>query len=86
MNDVAFPQVDRLSALLERFRVQAALFHTGALCGTQAFEAVPGRGFLHVLRRGQMELRHRPGETATPRIHLDEPTLLFYPRALRHGS
>ncbi|MBV2159583.1 AraC family transcriptional regulator [Achromobacter denitrificans] len=84
MNDVAFPQVDRLSALLDRFRVRATLFHTGALCGTQAFEAVPGRGFLHVLRRGQMELRHRPGETATPRIHLNEPTLLFYPRALRH--
>ncbi|SSW64547.1 AraC family transcriptional regulator [Achromobacter agilis] len=84
MNDVALSQVDRLSALLDRFRVRATLFHTGTLCGTQAFEAVPGRGFLHVLRRGQMELRHRPGETPVPRLRLDEPTLLFYPRALRH--
>ncbi|MGE8686473.1 MAG: AraC family transcriptional regulator [Achromobacter sp.] len=84
MNDPAIPQVDRLSALLDRFRVRATLFHTGALCGAQAFEAVPGRGFLHVLRRGAMELRHRPGETAVPRLRLEEPTLLFYPRALRH--
>ena len=84
MSDPVPFQVDRLSALLDRFRVRATLFHTGALCGTQAFEAVPGRGFLHVLRRGEMEVRHRPGETATPRLRLAEPTLLFYPRAVHH--
>ncbi|MGY6270599.1 AraC family transcriptional regulator [Achromobacter denitrificans] len=84
MNNASISQVDRLSALLDRFRVRATLFHTGALCGNQTFEAVPGRGFLHVLRRGEMELRHRPGETAVQRVRLDEPTLLFYPRALRH--
>jgi AraC-like DNA-binding protein len=84
MNDSFSPRVDRLSALLDRFRVRATLFHTGALCGAQTFEAVPGRGFLHVLRRGRMELRHRPGGTVAPRLRLDEPTLLFYPRALRH--
>jgi hypothetical protein len=33
--------VDRLSALLERFRVRAALFHSGPLCGTSTFEALP---------------------------------------------
>ncbi|QKH36541.1 AraC family transcriptional regulator [Achromobacter pestifer] len=84
MSDPVPFQVDRLSALLDRFRVRATLFHTGALCGNQAFEAVPGRGFLHVLRRGEMEVRHRPGETATPRLRLAEPTLLFYPRAVHH--
>jgi AraC-like DNA-binding protein len=31
-----------------------------------------------------MEVRHRPGETATPRLRLAEPTLLFYPRAVHH--
>ncbi|RAP63232.1 AraC family transcriptional regulator [Achromobacter sp. HZ01] len=84
MRNPAISQVDRLSALLDRFRVRATLFHTGALCGAQTFEAVPGRGFLHVLRRGEMELRHRPGGGLAPRLRLDEPTLLFYPRALRH--
>ncbi len=76
--------VDRLSALLERFRVRTALFHAGTLCGHHRFEARPGRAFLHVLRRGDMEVRHRPGETALPRLRLAEPTLLFYPRPLHH--
>lgn len=76
--------VDRLSAVLERFRVQAALFHTGELCGHRSFDAQPGRAFLHVLRRGAMEVRHLAGETAVPRLQLTEPTLLFYPRPLHH--
>jgi AraC-like DNA-binding protein len=76
--------VDRLSAVLERFRVQAALFHTGALCGLHRFDSLPGRAFLHVLRQGAMEVRHRTGGTAPPRLKLTEPTLLFYPRPLHH--
>lgn len=78
------PSVDRLSALLERFRVQAALFHTGRLCGNRTFEALPGRAFLHVLRRGEMEVRHLPGEAGVRNLRLAEPTLLFYPRPLHH--
>ena len=90
--------IDRLSSILERFRVSARLFHQGPICGTAPFEAVPGRAFLHVLRRGEIELQHpkpRPGSAAasfsgssTPeplaRTRLSEPTLLFYPRALEH--
>ena len=76
--------VDRLTALLDRFRVRTKLFHTGKLCGRSTFEPLPGRAFLHVLRRGEMEVRHRPGETAVPRFHLAEPTLLLYPRPLHH--
>lgn len=71
--------VDRLTALLDRFRVRTKLFHTGKLCGRSTFEPLPGRAFLHVLRRGEMEVRHRPGETAVARFHLAEPTLLLYP-------
>lgn len=78
------PPIDRLSAVLDRFRVRAALFHTGSMCGHHAFEAVPGRAFMHVLRRGEMEVRHSPGETVTPRLRLAEPTLLLYPRPLHH--
>lgn len=76
--------VDRLSALLDRFRVRAALFHRGALCGRTVFEAQPGRAFLHVLRRGEMEVRHPAGGAAPRRRRLTEPTLLFYPRATHH--
>jgi AraC-like DNA-binding protein len=76
--------VDRLSALLERFRVRTHLFHAGALCGVTHFDALPGRGFLHVLRRGEMVVTHRPRSGAPRKIKVHEPTLLFYPLPLEH--
>lgn len=76
--------VDRLSALLERFRVRARLFHTGPMCGLTRLTAEPGRGFLHVLRRGEMSVTHAPRSGLPPRVHLSEPTLLFYPRPVTH--
>lgn len=76
--------VDRLSTLLERFHVRAHLFHNGPLCGLTRFAAEPGRGFLHVLRRGSMVVTHRPKNGAPRRIEVHEPTLLFYPRPLAH--
>lgn len=76
--------VDRLSSLLERFRVRAHLFHDGPLCGVTHYAAKPGRGFLHVMRRGEMTLTHRPRSGAPRRLHVREPSLLFYPRPLAH--
>ena len=75
---------DRLSSLLERFRVRAHLFHTGPLCGVTHFAAAPGRGFLHVLRRGEMVVTHQPRVGAPERLEVREPTLLFYARPLEH--
>ncbi len=76
--------LDRLSALLERFRVRARLFHEGALCGLSSFPAEPGRGFLHLLRAGHLDVRHARGSGAPARLRLDEPSLLLYPRPLSH--
>jgi AraC-like DNA-binding protein len=76
--------LDRLSGLLERFRVHAHLLHAGPLCGVTHFDARAGRGFLHVLRRGTMEVRHREADGAPVRLLVSEPTLLFYPRPLEH--
>lgn len=76
--------VDRLSTLLERFRVRAQLFHAGPLCGVTHFAAEPGRAFLHVLRRGEMQLVHHGGRAAPKRLVLREPSLVFYPRPLAH--
>jgi AraC-like DNA-binding protein len=76
--------IDRLSSLLERFRVRAHLFHTGPLCGVTHFDAEPGRGFLHVLRSGAMQVTHRPRQGAARKISVVEPTLLFYPRPMAH--
>lgn len=76
--------LDRLSALLERFSVRAHLFHSGPLCGVTRFAAQPGRAFLHVMRRGQMVVTHKPRSGAPRRIELAEPSLLFYARPLAH--
>lgn len=77
-------RVDRLSALLERFRVRAHLFHAGPLCGLTHFDAAAGRGFLHVLWRGEMAVTHRAKSGAPRRLQVQGPTLLFYPRPLAH--
>jgi AraC-like DNA-binding protein len=76
--------LDRLSPLFERFRVRASLFHAGPLCGVTHFDARPGRGFLHVMRRGEMEIRHAAGSGLVERLALREPSLVFYPRPLAH--
>ena len=82
------PPIDRLSSLLERFRVRAHLFHTGPLCGVTHFAAKEGRSFLHVMRRGEMVVTHSaPSVRAAgvPRkLVVKEPSLLFYPRPLAH--
>ncbi|HET7773812.1 MAG TPA: AraC family transcriptional regulator [Burkholderiaceae bacterium] len=75
--------VDRLSALFERFRVRAHLFHMGQLCGSTHLPAQPGRAFLHVLRSGHMRVEHRAA-SGLGSLQLTEPSLLLYPRPLDH--
>lgn len=77
------PPLDRLSSLLERFKVRAHMFHNGPLCGVSRF-APAGHGFLHVMRRGELELRHGARSGLPRRVVVTEPTLLFYPRPLAH--
>lgn len=76
--------IDRLGTLLERFHVHASLFHSGPLCGRNVFEPLPGRAFLHVLRRGPLSVRHHRGQGVSTRLEIDQPTLLLYPRPLHH--
>ena len=78
------PPLDRLSPLFERFRVRASLFHAGALCGVTHFDARPGRGFLHVLRRGEMTVQHAAATGLVEQLWVREPSLVFYPRPLAH--
>ncbi|WP_337002000.1 MULTISPECIES: AraC family transcriptional regulator [unclassified Microbacterium] len=79
------PPVDRLTPLLERFRVRTRLFHSGPLCGTTTFPASGGHGFLHVLRRGEMEVTHRRADGGLARESITQPSLLFLPRPLDHS-
>jgi AraC-like DNA-binding protein len=76
--------VDRLSDLLQRFRVQASLFHAGPMCGHTVFDAQRDRAFLHVLRHGTVEIEHPSKAGLRRRVKLQEPSLLLYPRAVKH--
>ncbi|GAB6903903.1 AraC family transcriptional regulator [Kineosporia succinea] len=77
--------LDRISPLLRSFRVSTSVFHTGPLCGVTTFAARPGRGFLHVLRRGEMTVTHQEPGGRLVHLPVDRPTLLFYPRPLEHA-
>lgn len=80
----AAPPIDRLTGLLERFRVHAHLHHSGALCGHHLFDAGEGHGYLHVLRRGELKVSHPDAREVPGSMHFDEPALLLYPRPLTH--
>jgi AraC-like DNA-binding protein len=71
---------DRLQALLSHFAVSARTFQAGALCGTHALDGDSPYGQLHLVRDGDVEVRH--GRTLAARIR--EPSLLLYPRAMAH--
>lgn len=71
---------DRLDALLHHFSVRAEVFHAGALCGLNALDGDGATGQLHLVRRGQVEVRHDDGTV----LHVDRPSLLLYPRPLAH--
>ena len=76
--------IDRLSGVLERFRVRAQLHHSGVLCGLNHFDACDGHGYLHVLRRGQLTVSHPDARDVPKQMHFNEPTLLLYPRPFTH--
>lgn len=78
-------EADCISPLLQHFRVRTRLFHAGALCGTIPFPAKPGRGFLHVMRGGSLEVRYQLEGTQLRQVQLEQPTLLFYPRPMEHA-
>lgn len=60
-------------------------FHTGPLCGVTTFAARPGRGFLHILRAGAMEVSHQLPGGGRASLRIEEPSLLLYPRPLEHA-
>lgn len=77
-------QIDRLSAVFESFRVRARWFHHGPLCGVRRFDALPGGGYLHVLRHGSLQLAHPPAIGGGRLLRVERPSLLFYPHGHAH--
>ncbi len=72
--------IDRLEALLQRFRVNTQMFHAGPLCGVNDFAPEQGRGQLHLLQHGPLRVEHADASA----IDVTEPSLLFYPRPFAH--
>jgi AraC-like DNA-binding protein len=77
---VSIEMVDRLQALLSHFAVSARTFQAGALCGINSLDGTTSHGQLHLIRRGDVEVRH--GKKLAARV--SEPSLLLYPRPLAH--
>jgi AraC-like DNA-binding protein len=71
---------DRLQALLSHFAVSARTFQAGALCGINALDGSGTCGQIHLIRAGDVEVRHARGEPQ----HISEPSLLLYPRPMAH--
>jgi AraC-like DNA-binding protein len=71
---------DGISRLLDHIGLRANTFYAGPLCGLHDFAADEGVGHLHVIRAGAM----RAVQTGHADIHVNEPTLLFYPRPINH--
>jgi AraC-like DNA-binding protein len=72
--------MDRLSALLARFGVNAGTFHSGAFCGISAFDETQGCGHLHLVQSGEVLLKLADERE----LRITEPTLIFFPRPYRH--
>jgi AraC-like DNA-binding protein len=49
------------------------------------FAAAPGRGFLHVLRKGGMTVSHQGADGRVQSLQVERPSLLLYPRPLEHA-
>ncbi|MHC8343666.1 AraC family transcriptional regulator [Pseudomonas sp. RT6P73] len=72
--------MDRLSTLLTHFGISAGTFHSGDFCGVTAFDGEQATGHLHLLQAGELTLKLADERD----LHLNEPTLIFFPRPYRH--
>lgn len=72
--------MDQLSRFFAHFALSARVFYSGRLCGSSGDHASEDAGHLHVLRRGVLQVTQRNRR----RITLRHPSVLFYPRPLRH--
>lgn len=70
---------DRLAALMTHFPMRAQVFNTGPLCGINTLQSDGVHGQLHLVRRGEVEVRYGRGT-----LHVTQPSLLLFPRPLTH--
>lgn len=78
MTVLKYGLMDRLSFLLQRLPLSAAVFYTGQICGIHPFERDEQRGHVHLIKRGPVTLTGG----SEGRLSITEPTLLFLPPGL----
>lgn len=71
---------DRLAGLLDHYSLRARVFFQGRVCANERFSGADQLGYLHVVHRGRLQVRSSVHATQV----IDEPSLLFYPRAAAH--
>jgi AraC-like DNA-binding protein len=72
--------MDKLSPFFSRFALSARIFYSGRLCGLSDDHETERAGHLHVLRRGRLRIVQTKKR---PRL-IDQPSVLFYPRPMKH--
>ena len=70
---------DRLAALMAHFPVSAQVFNAGPLCGINTVEDPSGRGQLHLVRDGAVEVQF-----VRESLRVARPSLLLFARPLAH--
>lgn len=71
---------DRLVWLLNCFELRARVFQAGPLCESARYDAEDGLGYIHVLRRGTLQVK----TTGQPSFLLEEPSLFFFMNPTSH--
>lgn len=77
---IKLPAMDRLSPLFAHSVPSARVFYSGNLCQVSTFEAESNVGHVHLMRKGAMAVIDQHGRAS----HLQEPSLLFFPRSAAH--
>ncbi|HJV51050.1 MAG TPA: AraC family transcriptional regulator [Noviherbaspirillum sp.] len=72
--------MDTISTLVGRHNFSARVFYNGDFCGSNYFREDGASGQLHVVKQGPVIFHHED----QPSLHVDEPSIVFYPRGLTH--
>jgi len=72
---------DRLAWLLNYFQLRARVFQAGPLCHSSRYDAQDGLGYIHVLKKGKLNLESSGQST----LLLEEPSVFFFMNPITHS-
>lgn len=73
--------MDRLSSLLQHFKIKTNVFSQGKLCGEHAFEIQAGMGHIHIIKKAPLEIILKDKQL----IEVTESSVVFFPRPTEHS-